>query len=222
MNEKVKEALKDIEIFFKQCELENKYDKQLTDHFLQCKKVIEQLLIDFDKYHESQQDLIKGKDEYIAKLCNDRAELKEQLKQVDDFKYHYGRYKKELANNLKVINSMQEEATTNYNLVNQLEDRNDRLVERLEKQKAKIKSLELQIATIVGNPFEDNKPKAMELYRLDSNDIVDLVKFAEIMARNIVFTHVNGNLYVYLKGDMIKVNGEPFEPVRKVVEKYGR
>ena len=65
----------------------------------------------------------------------------EELKQVEDFKYHYDRYKKELANNLKTINCMQEEATTNYNLINSLEDRNDRLVERLEKQKAKLKEL---------------------------------------------------------------------------------
>lgn len=40
-------------------------------------------LNDFDRYYESQQDLIKGKDEYIAKLCNDRAELKEEIKRLD-------------------------------------------------------------------------------------------------------------------------------------------
>lgn len=35
------------------------------------------------KWKDSQQDLIKGKDEYIAKLCNDRAELKEEIKRLD-------------------------------------------------------------------------------------------------------------------------------------------
>ena len=42
-------------------------------------------LNDFDRYHESQQDLIKSKDEYIAKLCNDRAELKEEITELRDF-----------------------------------------------------------------------------------------------------------------------------------------
>ena len=37
------------------------------------------------RYEDSQQDLIKGKDEYIAKLCNDRAELKDELKELKEF-----------------------------------------------------------------------------------------------------------------------------------------
>lgn len=116
----------------------------LNDLFGDNLKVIENALEERKKllkWKDSQQDLIKGKDEYIAKLCNDRAELKEQLKQVEDFKYHYDSYKTKLVNNLKTINCMQEEETTNRNLIDSLEDRNDRLVERLEKQKIKLKEL---------------------------------------------------------------------------------
>jgi len=32
---------------------------------------------------DNMEELIKGKDEYIAKLCNDRAELKEKIKRLD-------------------------------------------------------------------------------------------------------------------------------------------
>lgn len=211
MNEKVKQALENVKNI-------KVGSMVLNDLFEEDLKVIENALNDFDKYHESQQDLIKSKDEYIAKLCNDRAELKEELKKVEDFKYHYDRYKKELANKLKVINCMREEATTNYNLIYSLEDRNDRLVERLEKQKAKIKSLELQIATIVGNPFENNKPKAMELYRLDTNDITNLIKFAQIIA-----AHTKKGGGDYLSIHIVCDKGEKDYPILKeVVEKYGK
>lgn len=132
MSEKIKKAKESLEKLIEDVAIDSgcAYPALYAD--------IRAALNDFDKYYESQQDLIKSKDEYIAKLCNDRAELKEQLKQVEDFKYHYDRYKKELANNLKAINCMQEEETTNYNLILQLEDRNNKLVERLEKQKAEL------------------------------------------------------------------------------------
>lgn len=42
-------------------------------------------LDNFYGYKDSQQDLIKGKDEYIAKLCCDRAELKAELKDLQEF-----------------------------------------------------------------------------------------------------------------------------------------
>lgn len=135
MNEEIKKAKESLEKLIEDISIDSGYS------YPALYADIRTALNDFDKYYESQQDLIKGKDEYIAKLCNDRAELKEKLKQVEDFKYHYDRYKKELANKLKVINCMQEEATTNYNLIDSLEDRNDRLVERLEKQKAELKEL---------------------------------------------------------------------------------
>ena len=51
---------------------------------------LKDIVNDFDRYHESQQDLIKGKDEYIAKLCNDRAELKAELKEIKDILAEYG------------------------------------------------------------------------------------------------------------------------------------
>lgn len=170
MNEKVKQAQ---ETLLKLSALALKYlvnnfhynSNEYANGKLEIGNLTDKLRItlnDFDKYHESQQDLIKGKDEYIAKLCNDRAELKahekelikeqnrlfdlckeqeKELNGVNDFRKHYKNYQDKLANNLKTINCMQEEQTTNYNLIEQLEDRNDRLVERLEKQKAELNDL---------------------------------------------------------------------------------
>ena len=60
----------------------------LNDLFGDNLKVIENALEERKKllkWKESQQDLIKGKDEYIAKLCNDRAELKAELKELQEF-----------------------------------------------------------------------------------------------------------------------------------------
>jgi len=54
----------------------------LNDLFGDNLKVIEKALEERKKllkWKDSQQDLIKGKDEHIAKLCCDRAELKEQV-----------------------------------------------------------------------------------------------------------------------------------------------
>jgi len=64
MNEKVKQALenlKTIRFYVGAC------SEQVCEYF----KQIEETLNDFDKYHESQQDLIKGKDEHIAKLLEE-------------------------------------------------------------------------------------------------------------------------------------------------------
>lgn len=191
MNEKVKQALEQIKGILNE-ELTFKEDVE------ELINPIEAALNDFDKYHESQQDLIKGKDEYIAKLCNDRAELKEQLKQVEDFKYHYDRYKKELANNLKVINCMQEEATTNYNLIDQLEDRNDRLVERLEKSKEEREALKIICDKEVG---------FSQLYY--SKNVGDY----------------NNTLYFRFKPsalESVALTQFEFDLVKKVVEKYGK
>lgn len=50
----------------------------LNDLFGDNLKVIEKALEERKellKWKDSQKDLIKGKDEYIAKLCNDRAEI---------------------------------------------------------------------------------------------------------------------------------------------------
>ena len=40
-------------------------------------------IADILKAFDNTEELIKGKDEYIAKLCNDRAELKEEIKRLD-------------------------------------------------------------------------------------------------------------------------------------------
>lgn len=44
---------------------------------------------DILKAFDSMEELIKGKDEYIAKLCNDRAELKAELKKIKDILAEY-------------------------------------------------------------------------------------------------------------------------------------
>ena len=173
----------------------------LNDLFGDNLKVIEKALEERKKllkWKNSQQDLIKGKDEYIAKLCNDRAELKEELKKVEDFKYHYDRYKKELANNLETINCMQEEATTNYNLINQLEDRNDRLVERLEKAKQEREALKI----IIGKDI--NIPMLMTMFRHNK------------------LTVENYNINCSLGLEQYKLTQAEFDLVKKVVEKYGK
>ncbi len=46
MEEKLEVALKDIQIFFMQAEIEKRYDKQLTDYFLKCHAIIESALKD--------------------------------------------------------------------------------------------------------------------------------------------------------------------------------
>ena len=46
------DALKDFYIFFKQCEIENKYDKQLTNHFLNLHNIIEKALIELGERRE--------------------------------------------------------------------------------------------------------------------------------------------------------------------------
>lgn len=82
-------------------------------------------------------------------LENQNKILKEELNAVNDFRTHYKNYQEKLANNLKTINCMQEEETTNRNLIDSLEDRNDRLVERLEKQKVKISKFEKFVKIII-------------------------------------------------------------------------
>lgn len=64
--------------------------------------------------------------------------LKQELNEVNDFRTHYKFYQEKLANNLKTINCMQEVTKTNHDLIWQLKDRNNMLVERLEKQKVEL------------------------------------------------------------------------------------
>jgi len=87
MNEKVKQALELLE-YLRTSTLETDVDSMggLVQTNESCFEneinELKDIVKDFDKYHESQQDLIKGKDEYIAKLCCDRAELKEHEKEL--------------------------------------------------------------------------------------------------------------------------------------------
>ena len=81
MKEKVrnivyKKAIARIEKFMSDNAHHWKQDIDFMKHLLEEKQALEKAL-------ESQQDLIKGKDKWIAKLCNDRAELKEEVKRLD-------------------------------------------------------------------------------------------------------------------------------------------
>ena len=76
MSEKIKKAKESLEKLIEDISIDSGYSYPALYADIRI------ALDDFDKYHESQQDLIKGKDEYIAKLCNDRAELKEHEKDL--------------------------------------------------------------------------------------------------------------------------------------------
>lgn len=74
MNEKIKKAKEALEKLIEDISIDSgcSYPALYAD--------IRAALADFDRYHESQQDLIKGKDEYIAKLLDDNKKLKEEIK----------------------------------------------------------------------------------------------------------------------------------------------
>lgn len=76
MNEEIKKAKESLEKLIEDISIDSGYS------YPALYGDIRNALDDFDKYHESQQDLIKGKDEYIAKLCNDRAELKHENEEL--------------------------------------------------------------------------------------------------------------------------------------------
>ena len=87
----------------------------LNDLFGDNLKVIENALEERKellKWKDSQQDLIKGKDEYIAKLCNDRAELKEENKHLkearDDLTKDMAKYSIEAREKLKELSDLRE------------------------------------------------------------------------------------------------------------------
>lgn len=78
----------------------------LNDLFGDNLKVIENALEERKKllkWKDSQQDLIKGKDEYIAKLCNDRAELKEHENELITEQHRLFDLAKEQEEVLKIV-----------------------------------------------------------------------------------------------------------------------
>ena len=100
MNEKIKQALENFKCIKEDLDYFQPKDLVCTNREEQYKSV-ENALADFDRYHESQQDLIKGKDEYIAKLCCDRAELKEHEKELIAEQHRLFDLAKEQENELK-------------------------------------------------------------------------------------------------------------------------
>jgi len=153
MNEEIKKALETLQ------ELSGLTLKYLINnfHFIneeyverksQIANLTEKIKIalnNFYGYKDSQQDLIKGKDEYIAKLCNDRAELKEQnktlkeeLNEVNGFRTHYKNYLDKIKNLTMANERLNYFSKNTDDEINTLHFRNNLLVERLEKQKAEL------------------------------------------------------------------------------------
>lgn len=108
MNEKVKQAFKLLcEQYVKDL---NKYENKeiAKDYFYNPKyecgfKINGEnvYFADILKAFDNMEELIKGKDEYIAKLCNDRAELKEHEKELIAKQHRLFDLAKEQENELK-------------------------------------------------------------------------------------------------------------------------
>lgn len=79
------EALKDFYIFFKQCEIENKYDKQLTNHFLGLHNIIEQELKRLEELEKAFAALSKD-DEKAKKLLSLEIEKNRALEIIKEKK----------------------------------------------------------------------------------------------------------------------------------------
>lgn len=93
MNEKVKDALKDIEIFFKQCEIEKKYDKQLTNHFLNCKSIIETALNQGEENEKELNELREFAKLFIAEMVD--VDCAKECNTYEEYVSCYGRELKE-------------------------------------------------------------------------------------------------------------------------------
>lgn len=91
MEEKLEVALKDIQIFFMQAEIEKRYDKQLTDYFLKCHAIIESALKDCTiqntilKEHEKELIAEQHRLFDLAKEQeNELQKIKEQYKNIEE------------------------------------------------------------------------------------------------------------------------------------------
>jgi len=95
------EALKDFYIFFKQCEIENKYDKQLTNHFLGLHNIIEQELKDHEQLQEDYDNLRDGY--YALSFQYDRLknEKERQGKAFDTLSKDHEKAMKELSKEIE-------------------------------------------------------------------------------------------------------------------------
>ena len=89
MNEKVKQAFKKLCENYVRDINQLKGKKIAQDYFYNDEYEVEYNIngewvatADILKAFDNMEELIKGKDEYIAKLCNDRAELKEHEKEL--------------------------------------------------------------------------------------------------------------------------------------------
>lgn len=129
--------------------------------------------------------------------------------------------------NLKVIENALEERKELFkwkysqkDLIKGKDEHIARLIDENKKLKDKNTCLRIENANILGKPFlpNNNKPKMVELYNLNENDIINLVKFAQIIA-----AHTKTG-----SGDCISIHivcdkGEKDYPILKeVVEKYGK
>lgn len=203
MNEKVKQAQ---ETLLKLSGLALKYlvnnFNYENEEYLKLKQEIGNLtdklrltLNDFDRYHESQQDLIKGKDEYIAKLCNDRAELKHE--------------NEELKKQVEQLDNLCNETMQNrdYMVAISVEDLK-------ECQNANKKLLE-------ENHKLKQKPQFPNINFWDNQELNDLREFAKIMSVHVLLNRFTDNSVMFY--DILKKDSQAeFNLVKKVVEKYGK
>ena len=176
MNEKVKQALELLE-YLRTSTLETDVDSMggLVQTNESCFEneinELKDIVKDFDKYHESQQDLIKGKDEYIAKLCNDRAELKEEIKRLDNqYKnIHNTKVKIPLCNILNGLSRSEREKVIEDIYYSQAErqDFYDNKISKLENELTELR----EFAKVISRSVEVNELGSTDAYYNTANVI---------------------------------------------------
>lgn len=184
----------------------------LNDLFGDNLKVIEKALEERKellKWKDCQQDLIKGKDEYIAKLCNDRAELKEEIKRLDSqYKnIHNTKVKVPLCNILNGLSQKERHRVIEDIYYSQAErqDFYDNKIAKLEKE----------------NKTQENELKKLkEFARIVSQKQVDIamLKGLDNEKQYNAKIRINCNFHNY---DIYMLTQAEFDLVKKVVEKYG-
>lgn len=122
MNEKVKQVFKKLCENYVRDINQLKGKKIAQDYFYNPEYEVEYNIngewvatADILKAFDSMEELIKSKDKYIAKLCNDRAELKAELKELREFA-------KLMINNIQISNNrvMSNDITINHNFYNEV------------------------------------------------------------------------------------------------------
>ena len=128
MIEKARESLKDIKQLISTIEFGGTKDKQVVNCEI---RDIEQAL-----------DQASNKEKNFDALVEKYLELEKENEALKDYKMHYQIYQDKVAYLTSANKQLNEDCDTATRMIESLEDRNDRLVKRLERQKTKIKELE--------------------------------------------------------------------------------